>query len=358
MRWGWVATAAICACGGSSGGAGTAVNDAGSITDAGAVDAGPDGGTIGADDCTGIVPAVPSSASAFDVGATAGQSCTAATTDRTGVIAAESHSGTASGDAAQVEWHEFDARGAPAGSFGGGMSLAPQAAGFLGLQQDTAGSLTLDWWNGSGALSNLSPVGDGSAGIALAPGFPDGAIVARKAGGDVLVQSFGAQANPINSVPVATSATVLAAAQDQSGPVLIVLSTGQGVWVDLSAGTSAAPFSLGSGSSAIARGLIGGGVAVRLGGHWAAVVSPANSILLPAPAWLTDGSDFVIARAGRAYAVTTPASNVIALAVGQTTCGAITLKNASSVSVGTEGTVIGSMGTAGCSKIFWSKLLQ
>jgi hypothetical protein len=352
MRWGLL-LATVCACGGSGGSASIAT-DAGSdagLTDAGTFDAGP------ADDCTGVVPTVPASASAFDVGAAPGQSCSSAFTDSTGVIAAESHTGAVSGDAAQVDWHEFDARGITAGSFTGGASLSPQASGFLGLQ-GALSSLNFDWWSGTGSLENLMPVGDGTAGVAVATGFPSGAIVARNTGTNIVVQSFDANANLVNSVPITTSATVLAVAQDQGGQVLVVLSNGQGVWVDLAAGSSSTPFSIGTGTAAIARALIGGGVAVRFDGHWTAVVNSANTILLPAPSWLTDGSDFTIARGGKAYAVTTPGSNVIPLAVGQTTCGAITLPSASSVSVGLEGTVIGSSGPNGCSKIFWSTLLQ
>jgi hypothetical protein len=361
MRWGLL-LATVCACGGSGGSASIAT-DAGSgtgLTDAGTLDAGA------ADDCTGVVPAVPASASAFDVGAAPGQSCSFAFTDSSGVIAAESHSGMLSGDAAQVDWHEFDARGITAGSFTGGASLSPQASGFLGLQ-GALSSLNVDWWSGTGSLQNLMPIGDGTAGVAIATGFPTGAIVARNTGTNIVVQSFDANANLVNSVPIATSASVLAVAQDRGTiaagaadqeAVLVVLSNGQGVWVDLAAGTSGTPFSIGTGTAAIARALIGGGVAVRFDGHWTAVVNSANTVLTLPPAWMTDGSDFTIARGGKAYAVTTPGSNVIPLAVGRTTCGAITLPSASSVSVGLEGTVIGSSGPAGCSKIFWSRLLQ
>jgi len=359
-----VAMSAMCACGGS-GGFASIVADAGGTSDPGVTDAGlADAGT--ADDCTGIVPAVPASASAFDIGASGGQSCSVALTDSSGVMAAESHTGTASGAAAQVDWHEFDARGISAGSFTGGVSLSPQAVGFLGLQGN-AGALSFDWWNGSGTLKNLAPVGDGTFAITIATGFPSGAIVVRNTSNNVLVQSFDANANLVNSVPIATTSAVLAAAQDRSdlpagqgfaqAGVLVVLANGQGVWVDLVAGSSGTPFAIGTGATAIARALIGGGVAVRFDGRWTTAVSTSNT-LSPPPPWLTDGSDFVISRGGKAYAVTTPGSNVIPLAVGRTTCGSITLQGATSVSVGIEGTVIGSSGSGGCGKIFWSKLLQ
>jgi hypothetical protein len=358
-RFGWVAVSlAMVACGGAPS-PGTGQNDAGTTTDAGSSDAGAsDAGLPTADDCTGIVPTVPS-ALTFEIPAAAGDTCGAAVANDAGTIAAESHTGAVTNDATQLNWHEFDALGGPTGTFKAG-TLVPQASGFLALQGNTPASLNLESWDASGRVNNLAPIGDGSAGVAIAAGFPDGAVVLHNAGGTLVAQSFDTNGNPVNVVPVTTSAAVLAAAQDQSGPVLAVLSGGQGIWVDLVAGTSGAPFPLGNGSAAIARALNGGGVAVRLDGHWTAVVHPPSPTLAAPPPWLTVGSDFVVARGGKAYAVTTPASSSISLAVGQTTCGAITLQGVFSVSVGSEGTVIGSSNTSasGCSKIFWSKLLQ
>ena len=343
---------ALCACGGTSTGSGP---DSG-LTDAGVTDGGlPDGGT--ADDCTGIVPAIPASASAFDVGAAAGQTCAVSLTDGTGVIAAESHSGTAADASTQVSWHQFDARGISAGFFTGGFALAPQAAGFLGIQVST-GSVNVALWDGSGSTKNLVPYSASNATVAVAAGSPSGIVVLQNSGSGIVVKSFDAGGNALSSVTVAAAAneTVLAAAQDQTGPVLAVLSSGQGVWIDLAAGTSGARFPLGSASGAVARALIRGGVAVRLDAHWTAIVNPSNSILLPPAPWMTDGSDFVIAR-GNAYAVTS-GTNVITLAVGQTTCGSLSMPGVTTAFVGRDGTVIGSSGTGGCSKVFWSKLLQ
>ena len=357
MRWGWAAMAlSVCACGGTASGVADAGGSDAGLTDAGQSDAGlPDAGA--ADDCTGIVPSVPASASTFDVGASAGQTCTVSLTDGNGVMAAENHPAGAPSASSQVSWHEFDVRGISAGAFTGGFSLAPQAAGFLGIQL-SASSVNVALWDGSGNTKNLVPYSSSTAAVTVAAGFPSGLVVLQSGGSGILVKSFDSGGNPLSSVTVAAAGneTVLAAAQDQTGPVLAVLSSGQGVWVDLAAGTSSARFSLGSGSTAAARALIGGGVAVRLDGHWTAIVNPTNAILLPPRAWMTDGSDFVIAR-GNAYAVTS-GTNVITLAVGQTTCGSIAMPGVTSASVGIEGTIIGSLGTGGCSKVFWSKLLQ
>jgi hypothetical protein len=350
MRWAALALL-LCACGGSgSSGSGTVQPDAGA-PDAGLPDAGS------ADDCTGIVPAVPSSALAFDVAAASGDTCSLSLTDGAGVIAAESHSGTPTTQS-QVTWHELDTRGIAAGSFGGGFALAPQAAGFLGLQS-SAGSVNVRLWSGSGEIKNFAPFSSSNASVGVAPGFPGGVVMVQNGSGGLLVTSFDALSNAVKTVSgsAPAGAAVLAAAQDQAGPVLAVLSNGQGIWTDLTAGTTGTPFSLGSGSTPVARALIGGGVAVRMDGHWTAIVNPSNTILLPPPAWMVDGSDLAIARAGKAYAVTT-GSNVISLAVGQTTCGSITLPGVTNAAVGIEGTVIGSSGPAGCSKVFWSKLLQ
>ncbi|HEX4382835.1 MAG TPA: hypothetical protein VH083_07795 [Myxococcales bacterium] len=350
--------AVLCACGGSgSTGAGAVVGPDAGLPDAGSTDAGVGDGGV-ADDCTGIVPAVPASALAFEVGENTGEICSLSVTDGTGVILAESHSGTSLTSLSAVNWHEFDTRGIGGGFFSGGFSLAPQASGFLGTES-SAGAVNVEAWSGQGKIQNLVPFSSSTAPVGVAPGFPDGVVMVQNSGSTLLVSSFDDLANAVKTASGAApaGATVLAAAQDQTGPVLAVLSNGQGIWTDLAAGTSGAPFSLGSGTTAAARALIGGGVAVRLDGHWTAIVNPSNSILLPPRAWMVDGSDFTIARGGKAYAVTT-GSNVIALAVGQTTCGTVTLPGVTSVSAGIEGTVVGSSGTNGCSKVFWPKLLQ
>jgi hypothetical protein len=348
MRWGWAAAAILCACGGTSAVVGP---DAG-LPDAGSADSGT------ADDCTGIVPAVPASALAFDVGAASGETCSLSVTDGTGVILAESHSGASPTALAQVSWHEFDARGIKGGFFNGGFALAPQTSGFVGTESSDAG-VNVEAWSNQGVIANFAPYSGSTAPVGLAPGSPAGVVLAQSSSGSLLVTSFDAAGNEVKtfSGSAPAGATVLAAAQDQAGPVLAVLSNGQGIWTDLSAGTSGTPFALGSGSAAVARALIGGGVAVRMDAHWTAIVNPSNSILLPPRAWMVDGSDFAIVRTGKAYAVTT-GSNVISLAVGQTTCGTITLPGVTSVSAGIEGTVIGSSGTNGCSKVFWSGLLR
>jgi hypothetical protein len=164
----------------------------------------------------------------------------------------------------------------------------------------------------------------------------------------------------LSSATAAGTFTALGGAQDASGSVLALAGGPSGVlgiWVSLDRGTVGAPFSLGSATGATARALAGGGVAVRLDGHWTALLRPGDSTLQPAPAWLRDGDDFSLVRGDKAYAVVRGSSVDLVSTLGNR-CGSIAFPGQTALAVGADGTVIGSSGAGGCTTVFWPGLLK
>ena len=303
-----------------------------------------------------VVPAEPATGLVFDIGSP-GSACADSTSDGAGSIAAESHS------SAGLTWSIHDSRSTATGSFSGG-PVTPQASGFVDLVGNP-NALSLFLWDAGGTPRATQPIGDGSALALIAPRNEGGAAVLAQAVGplgpnapppEVRATTFDAELSPLASLSFSSTGMVLAAAEDESGQILAISNIGQGTWLDLAHGTAGAPFSVGSATAAVARALRGGGVAVRLDGRWAGIARPGSGALSPPAPWMTEGADFFPLGQGGAYAVIT--ANTIDIARGQTTCGSITLRTASSVSVGLDGTVIGSAGPNGCTKIFWPKLLQ
>src|SRR5258706_6667331 len=128
MRWAAGVLIGIWACGGSShvntsnpdgGGGNTTPSDAGSPADAGPTDAGPADAGYAAE-CIGMVPTSTGAALTFTV--PYGVTCTAATSDGTGFLAAESHDG-----GSELTWNLYDTNGQWQGNFHGGALPPPPA---------------------------------------------------------------------------------------------------------------------------------------------------------------------------------------------------------------------------------------
>jgi hypothetical protein len=358
MRYaGWGAVVfALCACGGAGapvvvttgdGGGGSTLPDAG---DAGPGDAGP-----GAD-CNGIVPSSPGSALAFDVPESIGKSCVFATSDGQGIVAAESHdAGTTPAPNDQVRWFTLGQNGSYQGnSFPAPFAFLPQPSGFEGY--------SASWvylWDQYGKPTPVLIVEQGAV---IGPAFNgSGTVAAGATASGISVHRVDGVDNKAASAQVA--GTPWAAAEDRSGAILAVVQSGgaaKGVWFDLAKGTAGAAFDLGAAAhEAVARPLSSGGIAVRLDGHWVATVQPGATQTSAAPAWLRDGSDFALARGGKAYAVTQNRSSAIEFVSTQgNVCGSMTFTGAGNLSVGADGTVIGGTGTGGCTKVFWRGALK
>ena len=367
MRWAgvWVAMFALSACGqgatapivigSGDGGSGSVVHP----------DAGPDAGAGGgpndagpAADCTGIVPASVGTALAFDVPDSAGKICAAATCDGNGMLIAESHdAGTSPAPSDEVVWNVFDVRGTWQGNFKGGASIFPQPAGFAGY---SAGFDTL--WDAYGSPKNFVAV---DARPVLVPGYASGTIAFGTAGTSGLtvhrVAATGSE-TAAGTAPVSGTFLIRGGAEERSGAVVVVFEEAGGerfIWFDPALRVSLARSDLGPVvHEALARPLIGGGVAVRLDGHWAATLQPGDATVHPPPAFLGDSTDFAPARGGQAYAVWQPGRSAVELvSAAGNSCGTLTFAGVSGVSLGQDGTVIGAT-SAGCTKVFWHAALK
>jgi hypothetical protein len=348
MRWaGWpIITLAIVACGGGShedaGGGGTGATD----PDAGA---GPSPA-----DCQGLMPGAIGAAFAFDVLAPdSGNQCDAATVDGQGVVAAVAR---ASGS---TRWYEFaPSYAARSGAFDTPGDAFAQTKGFIGLWGTSPVNVAL--FSAYGELLNLSPTGNGA--VALGPAAVSGVVSFAAGSGSLTVRKHDAGAAEIASATIAGSFTPLSGAEDASGAVLALLGAGGTVsaaWVDLGKGTAGQPFAVASGSTARARPLVGGGIAVQIDGRWVGVLEPGESTLRSAPRWLGDAGDFFVARGGKAYAVVPSSGNTLSVVSSQgSACGTVAFPGVSAVSVGIDGTVVGASGTTGCTKFVWRNALH
>lgn len=366
MRWsGWVVWVALCACG-TSGTLSTATmpdggspaivppSDGGAPGDGGQADGGPaDAGPPA--DCIGLVPAKPGAAYTFDVPGATGMTCTAATTDGNGRLVAEAHASSATpGPDDEVTWNVFGATGSWVGNFKGSEAVVAQPSGFEGYASgwDT-------YWDKDGVQGNFAIV---ETGALIEKAYGSGSIAIGADSSGIVVHRIDASGNEVGRANAAVSGKPLSGADDASGAVLAVVGSGgvaRGVWFDLARMTAGAAFDIGPATTATARALIGGGIAVALDGHWSALLQPGDATVHAPPAWLTDGKDFAIVRGARAYALFAPQSNAfdIVSAAGSA-CGPATFPGVASVLVGADGTVIGSSGAGGCTKVFWSGALK
>ncbi len=112
------------------------------------------------------------------------------------------------------------------------------------------------------------------------------------------------------------------------------------------------------------RPLIGGGAAVQVDGAWVAVARSAVGSADDPPAWLASHPhhDLQIIRQNTAYALIPKSGasprNALELFSGAgERCGAVTFPT-EGLSMGMEGTVIGSSGEGGCTHDVWSGLLR
>ena len=347
-RVGWlvVVTCAL-ACGGSA-------TDPGQTQGGGTITS-PDGGSTDAGsppaDCAGLVPSSIGGAITFDV-PIPGATCAAATMDGQGIAACDARTSTAR------EWLEFGTNGTRQGTFEGPPQLFAQPSGFIGVYG--ASPLLVARWDEGG---EVHPSGDVSAdAVALGPAAGSGVIAVAAASGSVTVHKLDAQANEVSSATFASSALPLAGAEDETGAVLALVSSGgsvSGLWIDLARKSAGQPFAVGSGSSAAVRALLGGGFAVQLDGAWAGTIRSGETALRAAPSWLAGASDVVAVRGGTALAILPKTGSSVAIVSPQgNSCGSVSFPGVSSVAIGLGGAVVGSTGTGGCTKVVWRTALR
>jgi hypothetical protein len=349
MRWVvWLMVGALWGCGGSHSGSdgGQAGNG-----DGGSGSGGADGGQSA--DCEGMVPSSLGSAFTFDVNTGTSASCSGASGDDGGTLAARA---VVSGQSIPT-WSERDSRGSPTGAFDA-YAVAPQAQGFVALTE-TAPRRYLQYFDSGGGVGNPPvPPMEVESDAFLAPGWHGGAVVLSTSSSGLRVRRFAADLTETASATIPGSFTVRGGAEDASRAVLALVGSGsavQGVWIDLSKGTSGAAIPLGSATSVFSRALVGGGIALRLDGRWTSVVLPTG--VSPAPSWLSPDTEFAAIRGEKAYAVLHGTGSVDVVSQGGNLCGTVKFP-ATDISVGLDGTVVGGSGSNGCTKVFWPALLK
>jgi len=348
MRWAgwWVAVACSIACGGSRPGGGS--GGGGGDPDAGPADGGgtPTDGGVGAD-CTGLLPPAPGSAVIFDV-TSSGAACGATKIDGAGNTICW----------VQSFWVEYLPNGARNGTFGAPLDLFGQESGFIGVF-GSAAPYTVALWSDGGKQTQSDVTG---VALALGPASGPGVVAVAANSGTLSVEKLDGSGNEITSTDVTSSAMPIGAAEDASGAVLALTSSGasvSGFWVDLTRKSAGQPFAIGTASTVVARPLLGSGVALQLDGRWAGVLQPGETTLQPVPSWIGNAADIVSVRGGSALALVPQTGNRVEIISPKgNSCGFVTFPGVSTVSVGVDGSAVGSTGTGGCTKLVWRNALR
>ena len=291
-----------------------------------------------------------------------GDICWNATADLSGNVAAEAHPASM-GYHWIGNWQVWTASGALLGGFDqvGGDVLGQQD----GFQTTQRGDKV--FYSSSGRELGRTKLSGGCAAEAF-PSASGGTLVLEHCGADLKAFRFdakGALAARANLGQMSVAAGLI----DVQGRVLIagVFGSGYGArWYDSDLQPSSASFAVpGSGTSQpILRPLIGGGAAVQIDSAWVATVRGGNAGADPTPDWLgSHGSwDLQIIRGGKAYALiprgnVSPHNSLELYSGAGERCGSQAFP-VDGLSMGPEGTVIGSAGDAECTHAFWSGLLR
>jgi hypothetical protein len=338
--------------------------DGGVAVDGGAAGGGgsPDGGGSAALDCTGVVPADLGAAVTVTTPHGAGDVCWNATGDLSGNVAAEAHPGS-QGDAWTGTWQIWSATGAPRGTFAGvGGDVYGQQEGF----QSTQGSSVVAW-SATGQAARRSPLDDKCSHEAFFSGT-GGTLVLERCGAKLKAYRFDAQGAPGASAEIGDVAAAAGIIDFQNRTLIAVSQAGAYAarWYDVNLKPAAGPFALPGrgGSKPVVRPLVGGGAAIQIDGAWVAVSQSGAGSAQAAPEWLASHANFDLQfiRQARAYALIpragAPARDTLDLYSGAgERCGALKFP-VDGLSMGPDGTVIGSSGDAGCTHAFWSGLLH
>jgi hypothetical protein len=321
------------------------------------------------------------------------QECWGATSDESGNVAMEAHLSfadpfltqtSAASSTIHVDWFEFDSGGKQTSQTRASYGLYPQPSGFLGTVWSEPNQYLVTWAADGQVTQRAFASRENEAMLGRA--WRSGAVAAAVAGGNpgaeratITIWRFDGSGNLQRSAGPAASvprAPVVALAEDPSGAVAVFVMpwvfTPLGdersgdlyvIWTDLQGKLSQAALiaTKVNAHDIVVHPLLGGGVALRLGGNWAGVLKPFESSLSPAPAWLADrpNQDFSIVRNERAYALMRSGRNSLELVSAQgNSCGTVTFPDVGGVTTGADGTVIGASGEGGCTKKWWTGLLR
>jgi hypothetical protein len=291
-----------------------------------------------------------------------GDVCWNATSDLSGNVAAEAHA-SSMGDAWTGSWQIWSATGAARGGFSGvGGDVFGQQEGFHSTQgKDHV------VWSASGQAARRTGLDDKCAHEAFRA-VPGGSLVLERCGTKLNAHRFDAAGNKIASAELGQAAQV-AGLVDAQGRTLVAVSQ-SGVyaarWYDENLKAASDPFALpgGGNSKPFVRALVLGGAAIQIDGSWVATSRSGLGASEGVPDWLASHKnwDLEVIRQGRAYALIprsgAAARDTLELYSGAgERCGQVKFP-VDGLSMGPDGTVIGSAGEAGCTHQFWSGLLK
>jgi hypothetical protein len=315
-----------------------------------------------------------------------GLSCSDATSDQSGNVAAQSLALNQSG-----VWQFFAADGTATGSVDRIQGdLFPQGKGFEGSRFTDGG--------GDGFVPNQSvkvaPDGTVTTGVfingdengsATFRGWPDGMLVVTQScglgpPGSVDVARFAEDGSIISQAISTGGGCAFLTAASASGGVTLVLFGGdnpapnltRGRWYGADGAPTGDFFTVSPDTilpATALRVLVNGDIALSSGGHWLGVFAAnGGTALEPAPAWLEDDHDFTIVRGEKAYALiprTGSLNHLDLVSAKGDLCGTVTFPGVAGLTTGADGTVIGAGGTVigaggsdGCTKTWWSGLLK
>ncbi|HEY2030598.1 MAG TPA: hypothetical protein VGH20_15470 [Myxococcales bacterium] len=359
-----------------SGGSPSVGSDGGTSSPAGGSDGGTvaapgggssDGGTATAAACDGVAPASLAAPQTATVAHKNGDVCQFFTSDRAGDVAAESHHGNSA-----FNWQIWSAAGAAQGSFTGvAGDVFGQDTGFESIQHANANSLI--FFDANGHAVRSTPLDQGGCTSVAFPSAVSGSVVVDNCGGTVTLTRFDAQANTSASTRVGAVPNVTAVV-DAKGQTLVVVSPGSAVgvssglaarWFDAQLAPLTPFFAAPGGGGAVAlRPLASGGAALQVGGAWVGTSQSGAASFDAAPDWLTSHAnyDLQVIRGGSGYALipragAAPHDALDFVAATGESCGRVTFPTAG-LSIGPDGTVIGSSGPDGCSMSWWPGLLK
>ena len=359
--------------GSSSGGsdAGTTGSGGGSAADGGTT-TGSGGGTGGGGtgggspqtfSCDGVMPgSVPAPVTVTNARG-GGDICWNATADEAGNVAAESHPASQENNWTG-NWQVWSPTGSLLGGFSGvGGDVFGQQQGF-----ETTNKGDAVFYSPSGKESKRTKL-TGNCRAQAFPAAGAGSVVLEVCGNDLKAYRFDDQGNQAAKANIGPAAQALAAVLDAQGRVLVVAGGPGGFgarWFDGNLNPISDAFGLpgGGGTNVMVRPLIGGGAAIQVDGNWAATVRSGTGSADGVPDWLGSHKnyDLQIIRGGRAYAFIPRAGasphNALDLYSGAgEKCGSQSFPT-DGLSMGPEGTVIGSSGDPACTHPIWSGLLR
>ena len=353
--------------------------DAGPVWAGGGAPDGPDAGTPAPPGpgspatptaCEGIVPSSNPNPVSVTVPHQGGDACWYLTTDDQGDVAAEAHPSNG-----PPRWQLWSPSGSPLGSRTAGFDFFGQQSGFEGTHVESGSTFFARYSNAGAELSRTLLGGSGCGGEAFLSATSGALVLGGCANGPLTASIFDENGGLAVSKAVAPKRADAVGLVDAKGAALVVVWSGSAVgnsgkaagrWFDASLSPTTDWFALpGNGDRPVLRPLANGGAALQAGGSWVATVGSGKGGWDPPPAWLASRSstDFVVVRQGRAYALiaksgsSSPRNRLELYTPEGEHCGAGTFP-AEGLSLGPDGTVIGSGGEGGCQVTWWPAVLR